>query len=152
MDTEGRGNTPTAADMAVSSQTGQISLFPNGWCWDSDINRYRQRLIEFAERWNMRWESEWSIWEHYPQGGFRMSFYLYFKRLEREAETTMTDELSALCESAKADKIKLTPQWGANRYLYHNALRNGWDTKPYEQFSISVYSEFLDKARLKRKS
>lgn len=106
--------------------------------WDSDINEIHEKLNQLAKRYNLKTrEAEWSVWDHVPQYGYRMSFdFIVGKSMENQKD--FIGELNEICEFAKEKNIELTPMWGAV----------WWDKNGTG--NLTVCSTFLDKERRKR--
>lgn len=125
---------------------GQISIFdilePNRekpFSWDSDINEIHKQLKQFTERHGLEIEREaWSVWDHVPQFGFRMSIGIQITRqiVEKDA---FWDELNEIVQQAKVRKVELSP--------FQPFFFGGSNTT-----TMSVFTTFMDNERRKRRN
>lgn len=106
--------------------------------WDADINKIYEKMNQLAKRYNLKTrEAEWSVWDHVPQYGYRMSFtFIVGKCMEQQED--FVEDLNAVCNYAKDKNIELCPMWGA---VWWNKNGTG---------DLTVYSTFLDKERKRR--
>lgn len=106
--------------------------------WDSGINRIYDELNQLAERFNLATrKAKWSVWEHVPQYGYRMSYcFVVGKSMENQKD--FIDALNRICEEAKKRKIELSPMWGAV----------WWDNDGIGE--LTVFSTFLDSRKNRR--
>ena len=106
------------------------------FCWDKDINEIRSKLVDIADKHNIKHTSEWDIWNHVPQFGYRMSFYLEISK--SDYTQNLLDELNEVVEFAKDRKVELSIM---NPFFFHSG----------DKTTMSIYSTFNDKERRKVK-
>lgn len=122
---------------------GQMSLFDimgspkdTEFCWDKDINEIRSKLVDIADKHSIKHTSEWDIWNHVPQFGYRMSFYLEISK--SDYTQNLLDELNEVVEFANGRKVELSIM---NPFFFHSE----------DKTTMSIYSTFNDKERRKVK-
>ncbi len=125
---------------------GQINIFDfikpdnknQNFSWDNDINIIYDKICDLAEKFNITIaNSEWKVWSHVPQFGYRMSVTLHLKK-----ETLQDDfwnDLNSIVEYGKQKEIEISPM----QPFFISADRNG---------CMHIFSTFMDKARRKIKS
>lgn len=104
--------------------------------WDEDINQIHRDLCDISRKRNLEFSSEWEIWDHVPQYGYRMCFKISVTTEEYTDE--LIDKLNAVSEAAKDKDIEISV-FAPYFYQGHNSG------------SILIYSTFLDKKRQKIK-
>lgn len=105
--------------------------------WDSDINEIHKMLTEFAKQHCLPiGKTEWEIWEHVPQYGYRMTFEIEFQK--EQCTDEILKELNKIVEFAKERSVELSP---TQPYWY-----NGDETA-----TMYIFSTFMDKKRQKMK-
>lgn len=106
--------------------------------WDADINYIYDKLNQLAKRFNLSTrKAEWSVWEHVPQYGYRMSYHFVVGK-SMENQKDFIDALNQICKEAKKRKIELSPMWGAV----------WWDNDGVGK--LTVFSTFLDGRKKRR--
>ena len=109
--------------------------------WDDDINEIHKRLLDLARKHELDvGKQERSIWEHAKEYGYRMSVGIRVTREIMEDERFLI-ERDNIVDFAKTKNIELSPMYGGV-FFYRNENRA----------TLSFYSNFMDKARRKRKS
>lgn len=109
--------------------------------WDNDINEIHKRLLGLARKHKLDvGKQEWSIWSHAKEYGYRMSFDIKVTR-EVMKDEQFLKEIDDIVDFAKTKNIELSPMYGAC-FFYANKNRA----------NLIFYSDFMDKARRKRKS
>lgn len=85
-----------------------FNLIDEGFCFDNDINNIVKILDGIFEKYDMVIESkkDWSIWEHVPNLGYRLSYYIYFNT---PLPNEIFDELEKVTKYAKDNQIEAEP-------------------------------------------
>ena len=99
-------------------QQNIFNLIDEGFCFDNDINNIVEMLDGIFEKYEMIIESEkdWSIWEHVPYLGYRLSYYIY---LNAPLPNQIFEELAKVTKYAKNNQIEAEP-FGYSFYEYGN--------------------------------
>lgn len=117
-------------------QQNIFNLIDEGFCFDDDINNIVKMLDEIFKKHGMIIETkkDWSIWDHVPNLGYRLSYYIYFNA---PLPGEIFDELERVTKYAKNKKVEAEP-YGYSFYEYDN------------KGSMSIYTIYKDE-RIKLK-
>lgn len=117
----------------------QMSLFdyiraPDAFCWDDDINYLHGRLTEISKKHGFTTDpAKWEIWDHCPQDGYRMTFYINVTRGEHKE---FIRDIENLVKEAKKRGIYLSPMYDGVYFF--------WDD---ETAQLLCFTEFLDERK-----
>lgn len=106
------------------------------FCWDDDINEIIDKLNKYINKHSLtKGKTEWEVWSHVPQYGFRLTYEIKFKRSEYTDE--LLEELNKIVEFAKERNVELSP---IQMPFFGNK----------DESTIHIYSTFMDNQRRKR--
>ena len=118
-------------------ETGEDSTDTYSFSWDSDINEIYSKLTALASKYRLSiGKTEWAIWEHVPQYGYRMTFTISLRK--EDMTDKFLSDLSETVEFAKRKKVEISP---AQPLFY----------KDDEKANMYIFSTFMDKERQKIK-
>ena len=119
--------------VADKSSEGETKAF----CWDNDINEIHQRIVSLASKYGLNIaKSEFRIWDHVPQYGYRMTVDLRMKRTDMTE--ALNNDLAEIEDFAKGRKVEISP-----------TMPQFFRTDEFA--SMYIFSTFMDKERQKRK-
>lgn len=104
--------------------------------WDSDIKYIYMQLKKLFEKYNFRINKpKFEVWEHYPQGGYRLD--LTCEITKKFFSDVFQEQLENIIKWAKEHKIKLDI---CGEHIFQDG-KNG---------RVFIFSRFLDKRKNKR--
>lgn len=126
---------------------GQISMFdylpksPMERFWDRDISWLCILLDDWRKKYNLelRQEPSFRIWQHVPNYGYRLEYYVQIKKADISIKEIWID-LEKIIDEAEGCNIELSPCAGSMCFLEDE----GEDT-------LRIYSTFKDAKRRKVK-